>query len=259
MKNLLTILFLFFTTLLVSQEKRKVIKGNISYKNKPVSDVHIVNKNTNIGTITNKNGFFEIPVKLGDSLLISHLNYEIDTIKISKTHILKKKILVNLIEKTNTLDEITLLEQKNIFEIYNSKEIYEGPKVTAKSLGLPFARTKPKKDKAIFKIKSGGVLSIDNLINSLNGNNRRERIARTLSLEDIQLLKIRNHYTDDFFIMDLSIRQKNINPFLNFCVKDNIIEIYKKRNLIKLTGILIKKSKVFPQKMEKDSLVLTKN
>mgnify|MGYP007046324803 CR=1 FL=1 len=36
------------------------------FEDKPIADVHIINKNTNIGTITNHNGVFEIPLKINE-------------------------------------------------------------------------------------------------------------------------------------------------------------------------------------------------
>ncbi|MCI2228027.1 carboxypeptidase-like regulatory domain-containing protein [Polaribacter sp. MSW13] len=259
MKNLLTLFFLFVLFSVKGQELRKIINGKVTYKKSPISDVHVINMNTNIGTTTNDKGFFEIPIIVGDSLFISHLNFKIDTVFISKDINYQKTVNIELSEKTNTLEEFTLGKQKNIFELYNDIKRYEGPKVNAISLGLPYAKTKAKKNKAIVSFQSGGILSLDNLINSINGKKRQEKIIEKLSLEDSQLKKIRKHFTDNFFIVDLMIRKENINPFLNYCFKKNIIPIFQKKEFIKLTRILLKESKIFPQKAAIDSLVIINN
>ena len=258
MKNQLLFFFLLSTIISFSQEKRKLINGTIKFNSDFKGDVHIINKNTSIGTISNNSGWFEIPVMKGDSLFFSHINLKKKTILITEKNFLNGEIEIELEEKTYDLKEITFVKPKSMFEIYNEGKRYKGPKVNAITLGLPFTKSKVKKETAIVSINSGAVVSLDNLINSLNGNNRRKKQLLKLSNEDRVLAKIRKHFTDDFFVTDLKIRKENINPFLNYCVRKKIISLYKNEESIKLTTILITESKEFTQKIVTDSLVITK-
>ncbi|WP_298777924.1 hypothetical protein [uncultured Polaribacter sp.] len=252
------IFFLLFTILSYSQEKRKIINGKVKSEIGFISDIHILNLNTKVGTITNDSGWFEIPVVKGDSLQFSHINYKENTIIITKKIISKNIIEVELEDKTYHLEEITYQKPKTIFETYNEVKRYEGPKVNAKKLSLPYANTKIKKDEAIFKFRSGGVVSLDNLLNSLNGNKKRNKHLVKLINEDALLSKIRKQFTDDFFITDLKIKKENINTFLNYCKCKNIIYLFKKEENIKLTKVLIAESKGFSQKPESYNLFITK-
>ena len=256
MKNLLTLFFIIVTISFYSQEKRKFINGKIEFNNTVVSDVHIVNKNTKQGTIANDNGWFEIPVFIGDSLQFSHINLKSKQLIITKEIFTKKNLVIELEENTYALDEFTLEKQKSIF--YIDPQMVRPPIVNAKTLNLPYANTKPKTNNSIIEFSSGGVISIDNLINTLNGNKRRNRIAEKIASEDISLLKIRKYFTDDFFLTDLQIKKEHITPFLNYCIQKNIISYFKRNENILLTKVLMDASRIFPQKIDSDSILASK-
>ena len=257
-KPLILLTFLLFLAALNAQEKRIFIIGKTVLDSLPVIDVHVINQNTKVGTVTNDNGVFEIPVKLGDSLFFSHLNLQDKLLIITDKLLSNKKNIISLDEKTIVLNEMILEKQRSIF--YQDPEItsYKGPVVTAKSLNLPYANTIVKKDKSVIKFRSGGVISLDNLINSINGNKKREKLLKKLVSEDEMLEKIRKHFTDDFFITDLNIKKDYINQFLNDCIDKNIIAIFKSDNKIKLTNLLIEESTLFPHKVVNEDLFLTK-
>ncbi|MDP5106869.1 MAG: hypothetical protein NWQ31_11945 [Polaribacter sp.] len=254
MKNKLLLFFLLIAVFGYSQEKRKLINGKILFDKTVISDVHIININTNQGTITNDDGWFEIPVSIGDSLKFTHVNLNEKHLKISKETFINKEIIIHLEEKTYSLNEITLEKPKSIF--YVDPEMVPPTVVNAKTLNLPYANTTVKKDNSIVSFRSGGVVSLDNLINSLNGTNRRRKELIKISNEDNELTKIRNYFTDDFFITDLHIKEEFINPFLNYCLEQNIITYFHKNDHLKVTTILMEESKMFPQKINSDSIVV---
>lgn len=247
---------LFYATLSFSQEKSISFSGRIIINKIPQNDVHILNKNNNKGTISNDKGWFEIPVTLGDSIYFSHINLQEKLIIITQKHLKNKNSIVTLKEQTYALEEFVLEKPKSIF--YVDPQMVPPITVNAKTLKLPYANTKAKKDKSIVKLRSGGIVNLDNLINSLNGNNRREKLLKKLADEDDELKKIRKLFTDDFFITDLKIKKEYINLFLNDCIDKNIIRIFKSDNMINLTQLLINESKLYPYKIVKEDSLLTK-
>ena len=71
------LLFFFTIQVLVSQSSSTSIFGfikNTSFVG--VKDVHIINLNTKIGSVTDQDGLFTIAVSKGDSLLISSIQYQ---------------------------------------------------------------------------------------------------------------------------------------------------------------------------------------
>lgn len=254
MKNKLLLFFLLIAVFGYGQEKRKLINGQIFFDKTVISDVHIININTNQGTISNDDGWFEIPVSIGDSLQFTHVNLKEKQLQITQETYTNRVIEIHLEEKTYSLNEITLEKPKSIF--YVDPEMMPPTVVNAKTLRLPYANTSVKKDHSIASFKSRGVVSLDNLINSLNGNNRRRKEFIKVSNEDALLTKIRTYFTDDFFITDLQIKEEFINPFLNYCVAQNIISYFNKKDHLKVTTILMEESKTFPQKINSDSIVV---
>jgi len=182
MKNKLALVFLFFTLLSSSQEKRIRITGKVTFDNTVISDVHVINKNTEQGTITDDNGWFEIPVMIGDSLQFTHINLKSKQIIITKELFKKRNLKISLEENTYALDGFTLEKPKSIF--YVDPQMVRPPIVNAKTLNLPYAKTAVKKDHSILKFRSGGTVSIDNLFNALNGNNKRRKELNKISNED---------------------------------------------------------------------------
>ncbi|MDX6745812.1 hypothetical protein SHK09_03330 [Polaribacter sp. PL03] len=245
---ILLILLLSFSKSILSQEKRKLINGEVKLDSLPIYDVHIVNLKTKIGTISNSLGEFDLPIKIGDSISISHLNLQNKIITITKKHLVSLKLTIVLKEQTTTLKEFTLEKGRSIFEEDKDIFTYSGPPVNANTLNLPYANTKAKVDKTIFKLSSGAVVSLDNLMGFLNGSNKREKVLKKIRLEDDRLLKIRKYFTDDFFITDLQIQEAHINSFLNSCMKRNIIYLFNKKDNLTLTTVLLSESRSFPQK-----------
>ncbi len=259
MRNL--ILFIFIITavnLTYAQSNRLEIAGIVSLDSIPVKDVHIINLNTKTGTISNDLGEFIIPVKLGDSLSFSHINLKKKVITITKEALEVLRININLTQQIVSLKEFTLEKPRSIFEQDKDIFVYKGPVINATTLNLPYANTVAKKDGAIFKLSSGGVVNLDNLINALNGNNRSTKLLKKVQLEDTRLSNIRKYFSDDFFITDLQIKKEQINPFLNYCIQQNIIYHFNKKENLKVMAILLKQSKSFPLKEASDIKVTLK-
>jgi hypothetical protein len=89
-----------------AQKKRILLKGKTVLDSLAINDVHIINKNTNIGTITTDDGFFEIPLKSGDTLLFSHLNLADKQVLITDKIIADKNFTIFLNEKIYTLSPL---------------------------------------------------------------------------------------------------------------------------------------------------------
>lgn len=91
--------------------------GKVFFDKEPVSDVHIVNKNSNLGAITTDFGLFEISANIGDMLEFSHLNFKSDKIIVTKEISAQEIFSVTLKLKTYELEEIIVEKQKGTFYI----------------------------------------------------------------------------------------------------------------------------------------------
>jgi len=87
-----------------AQERTVKIIGEIkaSDSNKPVPYVHIVNKNTNEGTVSNQSGRFWINMSSTDTLLLSSVGYEKNIFTL-KDSIAVNQLVINIEMNTSTL------------------------------------------------------------------------------------------------------------------------------------------------------------
>jgi len=241
------ILLVFLSLKLSAQEDSLVLKGIIFNDSLAIDNVHVVNKSSNKGTVSNRAGKFQISIKENDVLQFSNIQYQTRRITINKTHIQKKVIEIYLIQKTNELQEVVLEDM-------------------AKSLGLPNADKKPLNQIerklnyysqeslpiVIIATLLGQQGGIDDIYNIISGNRKKHRKLNELINQDkideenqLTLLEIRNHFNDEFFIRNAKIHKENIDAFLNFCLPNNIIFLFERKRYLDLVDIFIKESDTF--------------
>ena len=77
--NKLGLLFVFlcFTFSGFSQEENQTIKGKVlnDANDLPIENVHIVNMNQVVGSISKEDGAFSIPARVNDTLYFSYLGW----------------------------------------------------------------------------------------------------------------------------------------------------------------------------------------
>jgi hypothetical protein len=257
MKNYV-LLFLFIAPFtVIAQKTPKIIKGQIYVDSIPVSDVHILNKTLEIGTISNTNGTFEILANIGDALLISHLNVEILEHTITSKDIENKNISIYLSSKTYILNEVVIKKRKGIFDVDDDIMPHNAPIVNAKTLNLPYALSEKAKAEKTVKIRSGVVVGLDGALNALNGKNKQKKLLKKLKNEDTNLKKIRSYFTDGFFVYQLNIKKEDINHFLEYSFSKGIIQLYNEDKYLELTTVLLERSKHFPHQSGIDSTRIT--
>lgn len=259
MKNYLLLLITFSClTSVVSQEKNNFeITGKIVIDSTSIENAHVINKTTLKGTITNKGGIFALPVKVGDTLFISHLNFEKKEIIITSKEEKNKSIVIKLESKSHVLSEVTLKKRRSIF--YVDPQIMPEHIVNATTLKLPYANVISKKNEKITALTfTSFSVDLDNLINFFNGKTKKAKELKEVKLIDNRLAAIRKKFTDYFFTNQLNIEKAYINQFLNYCLNSGVIKYYDKGNSLKLVEALIAKSKTFPHTQIDEDTLLTK-
>ena len=107
-------LFILLSLLLsipcLGQKNGVLISGEVMNDTIAVENVHVINKNSNKGSVSNKLGQFKISVNDKDTLIISDIQYQNKIIIINQDHLLKKFIIINLMELTNELDEVIVMQ-----------------------------------------------------------------------------------------------------------------------------------------------------
>ena len=260
MKNYYSFLFtVFCLTTLFSQEKKSFeLTGIVISDTLPIKNVHVLNNTSLKGTFTNNNGIFILPVKVGDTLMISHINFNNKKVLVSVAEKVTNKISVNVRLKIHTLNEISLKKRKGIF--YVDPQIMPQFMVNKTPYKFMYANIKAKpENKDVLRIESGLAINLVSLINTFNGKRKKIKELKNAKIRDQKFDKLRNQFQDSFFYVSLKIRKGFINQFLEYCIEKGIYSYKEKDNSIKLTNYLIQKSKTFPHKQINTDTLLSKH
>ena len=109
-KNIfVTIVFLVFVySNSLAQKKIVKLEGTVRSDSIVIQDINVINLTSNLGTSSDKNGNYTIYASIGDSILFSSIVYRQRIIKISKSHIDNKTLIVYLEQGINELEEVEI-------------------------------------------------------------------------------------------------------------------------------------------------------
>lgn len=245
MNHITLMCFLLFCFLAHGQENRVLISGKIVNDSIPIENVHIINKNSVKGTITNKLGQFKISVTDRDTLMISDIQYENKIIVINQDHLLTKYISINLLELTNELDEVVVKQFDDMSEELGLPNAGKKPlNKLERNLNHYSQKSTPVVILEALLFKSGG---IDDIYNIVSGNRKRDRKLKALIDAD-QLSEgnkkyvktLREHFQDEFFINSVKIEEMHIDAYINYCLPQGVINLYDEGRLIEVIDIFLK-------------------
>lgn len=99
---------LFLCTVLGFSQEARTLKGYVVAEDLQNEAITIYNQTRGQGTITTANGFFEILVHLGDTLLFSSVRHQQKRIVVNKRLLEQEMFKVSLVLKVNELDEVRI-------------------------------------------------------------------------------------------------------------------------------------------------------
>ena len=250
MQKILLVGYLLFAVNLFSQVdtlKVKNLKGQIIHaENKKVlSAAHILNLNTVQGTITSDTGYFEIPTRVNDTILVSYLGYSSIKLKITNDLLRGNELEIALYEKPENIREVVIrstnligvleIDVKQVpkdrftrIHINGLPQTYEVGRAKTKSFSTPLAALfqpvdflynlfgkKPKQLKKLQKLKKE-----DNLRKMLAGKFDREVMMEYLEMDRQELseLLIDCSYSDYFIkkASDLQMIEAVLDCYENY-------------------------------------------
>ena len=239
MKFKLLIFFLTFQVVAFAQE-RKSIKGRLIYRNINVPAANVVNITAQINTITNGEGAFEIPVKTGDEVVFSSVQYMIRTIEITPEIIQKNRLIITVNEKINALDEVVITPD-DAEKFLNLKE--------EEFKGFDYDRDKSTRLENTI-VRQGQLKNGLNLINVAKliakvVSNKSEEEKRNLKPSEV----LSYVFDTSFFKSDLELRDDQIVGFLEY-IDDNLPsqKLLNQSQQFQLIGYLIIESKKYRSK-----------
>lgn len=242
MKNNLLAFFLLLTTvsLFAQENDRTLLRGTVIYRDINVPNLDVINVTAEDATLTDKDGDFEINVKIGDQLVFTSFNYQIKIVFITEDILKKNRLVVDVNEKVTELDEVVVSpeDQEKFVELKNEE---------FKEVEYEIDRTTTVTNIAQSQIERGMENGINfvNIFKALNKSKKKK--DPNAKVPEIKLSRVlRQVYEDDFFVKDLGIPQDKIDNFLQYC-DDKIPSqtLLKKSNEFQLIDFLVTHSKEY--------------
>ena len=247
MRIFLTFFLLFATNFTFSQDDyRTWIKGKVLYKNVNVTSANVINNTSQQATTTNDDGEFEIEVKLNDKLIFSSVQYQIRELNITKEILQRNRIVIDVNEKVNELDQVVVTPE-------NQEKFLDLKEEEFKRFDYSFDKS-TRVNNVINeqgKLRDGiNFVNLYRLIsNSLKNDSEENQTSYKYNPSDL----LRELYDDIFFTKNLLIPNDKINEFLLYC-DDNFPDriLLKKDNEFELIEFLVKQSKKFIKSIAKN-------
>ena len=235
----LLITCLISTTVLYAQD-RTPIKGKLIYRNVNVVAANVVNVNAQINTITDGEGEFEIPVKVGDEIIFSSVQYMIRTVKINPDIIQKNRLIITVNEKINALEEVIITPDDTEKFLDLKEEEFKG---------YDYLRDKSTRLENTI-VRQGQLNNGINVINILKLitkviNSKTEEEKRNLKPSEV----LKYVFEIDFFKRDLELTDDQIIGFLEY-IDDNLPsqKLLSQSKQFQLIDYLILESKKYRNK-----------
>jgi len=179
-----------------------------------VENVSVVNLTQNKGTVTNEKGYFSIKSIIGDTIQFSSLGYLSKLFFIEKENKFIEKNTILLSSEVFDLGEVLIQPIDSIVMDMTSLGLKESKKLTHTERKLYTASSS----------YSQYAVSLDYILNSMNGKIKKLKKLKKWEEEDEIIKKIRLNLPNTFFTKTLQIEEDNIYSFLLFCVEDRSME-----------------------------------
>jgi hypothetical protein len=247
MRQIITLTFVvLFATFGWSQDNDRVIlRGKVLYRNVNVPNENVINATSEMATITNANGEYQIRVKVGDELVFSALNYQLEIVKITDEILKRNRLVIDVNEKVTELDEVVVTpeDQERFLEMQNSK--------LEEKFEYETDRSSEVENIALSKQERGlrDGLNFVGLFKALLKATKKDKVEerKPLKVSDV----MRQVYDDEFFVVDLNLPQDKINAFLFYCdTRMPAQSLLKKENEFELIDFLVTHSKTFLQELD---------
>ena len=208
----------------ITAQERTPVSGKVKSGEIPLENVHIKNISSEKATISDAKGRFQLNIKKGDTLLLTHVSMQ-DLVSFIKKEDLQNLVL-NMLQKPNELKEVMVNEHSEINAVslgIIQKEI--------KPLSVNERRLKTAGDfKPIHLLGIlTGSLPLDPILNAING--RTKRLKRNIAIEKQQknIAFLEMHYLEYMTEeMKLSYPQAQLlidaiieNDELNYLIETN--------------------------------------
>lgn len=233
------------------------LRGQILNDTISKSALTVVNLTKQKGTITNRDGVFEILASVNDTINVSAVQYESRQFVVNQTMFNRKKISLYLIPKVTALEEVNISNidlTGNILRDVGSTTFEK--KVTPKELGIP-ENTAPERTveerRYYTAVTSGAGIPLDGLINSLTGRLKMLKKHIEVSRFAKKIQDTRVQYSDTIYMNKLKIPEELIEDFVYYTFEDEAAtQLVDNGDALGLLDLMIEKAAVYRKLKEQE-------
>ena len=220
-------------------QERELIQGKVIYRNIDVPAANVINNTSQISTITNNQGEFEIFAKEGDEIIFSSVQYIIRTVKVNAEILKNKRIIVQINQRVRELDEVVITPDDTNKFLDLKEEQFKGFDYLAdKSTKIENILT----DNRQF-VDGLNFVNIFKLLSTLVDSKSEEEKLRILPSEALPLI-----LEENFFTEILKLETFEVNDFLSQLDFDQEIkELIIEKNQFILIDYLLNKSDTYKE------------
>ena len=237
MKKIIIFIFLSFSFVAFSQEKRVILRGKLMYRNSNVIAANVINNTNQNNTITDTNGEFEILAGVGDEIIFSSVEFKIRTVKITEDIMKKNRLVVEVNERVNFLDEVVISpDNTDKFLDLKEEEFKKVDYIDDKSTAV--------ENEIIRQNQLYRGINIVNVAKLLAKVLRDGKMEEEIKLTPSKALPL--VFDKNFFVSDLGLKNFEIIGFLELMdKKQEIKSLLKKNKEFELIEYLFNESKKF--------------
>lgn len=242
--NIVVIAFiLLFSHLNISAQDNNLLKGQFTGENLEKSFINVININQYKATISQLDGKFKIEAKVGDSILISSIQYS--EIKfVVKPEFFEEGLEIPLKLKVNELLDVNIYSLGLTGDLSKDAENIKTKDFDQTKLGFPPVKELPAIEER--RINAATSSTIDYLLNALNGDLKLYRILQKNALNEKKKRNLYYTFPLIYYTDDLNIPKLLVEDFLYYCIENhpkvaNLIKESNKLLLIELLPELAKK------------------
>jgi len=253
------------------QNERTILYGKIKSEETELENIHILNKNSKKGSITNSSGNFTIEAQEKDTIIISGVQFYYLEVPITDQHMTSKLLNINLLQKINELDEVEVKHNLTGNMTVDSDQI--NVKKNIKDGVLDFseidlnlvdisidesARSRTSSDTQLMPNMNPDLIAIAGLIlkpilkigKTKRNIKKHERHFENKVLEAPKNIRI--EFGDTFFTETLKIPANHIDEFITACLPKGIASLYANDKKIEIIDVFLVESKIYLEQIKNE-------
>jgi len=219
MQKLATVFIIFFAigSSQAQITKRKILKGKVNAHTSNLEGIYIINKTSEKESVTKEGGYFTIMAAPGDSLMFASIEFKGKTAAVDSVHFGKEMFSVKLETLINQLDEVMVVQHKNI-------NAYSLGILTDRVRSYTPAERRLKAATGIdAKLGLNSSASLDPLFNMFSGRSKMLKKELEVEKKESWLDKLEDLYDEEYLIEKLKIPAAYVKGFLYYLVEDERI------------------------------------